>query len=128
MKSVKEFLSDLRGVKVRVWADGDRLRLSAPTGALTPELRAELAARKAEVLQFLHAAGAALSSAEPRIQPVPRDEDLPLSFAQERLWFLDQLEGKSPAYNIPALLRLDGPLEVVALGDSLKEILRRHEV
>src|SRR5439155_15533509 len=51
-----------------------------------------------------------------------------LSFAQQRLWFLAQLEPNSPLYTIPALIRLDGPLDVPALQRSLNEIVRRHEV
>jgi amino acid adenylation domain-containing protein len=51
-----------------------------------------------------------------------------LSFAQERLWFLDQLEPGSSAYNIPLAIRLSGQLNVAALEKSLGEILRRHEV
>jgi amino acid adenylation domain-containing protein/FkbM family methyltransferase len=51
-----------------------------------------------------------------------------LSFAQERLWFLDQLEPGSPAYNIFSAIRLAGHLNVIALEQSLGEILRRHEV
>ena len=63
----------------------------------------------------------------PPILPVPRDGDLPLSFAQQRLWFFDQLEPGTPAYNIPAAVRLKGPLNVVALEQSLNEIVKRHE-
>jgi len=51
----------------------------------------------------------------------------PLSFAQERLWFLDQWESNSPAYNIPAAVRLRGPLNVTALEQSVNDIVRRHE-
>jgi amino acid adenylation domain-containing protein len=63
----------------------------------------------------------------PPIQPVPRDTDLPLSFAQQRLWFLDQLENQGATYNIPAALSLIGTLNIAALEQSLTEILRRHE-
>ncbi|HLM55240.1 MAG TPA: amino acid adenylation domain-containing protein [Pyrinomonadaceae bacterium] len=53
---------------------------------------------------------------------------LPLSFAQQRLWFIDQLQPNSAAYNVPAALRLTGPLNVEALERCINEIVRRHEV
>jgi amino acid adenylation domain-containing protein len=65
----------------------------------------------------------------PPLERVAREVDeLPLSFAQQRLWFLDQLEPDSPVYNIHTALRLDGPLDADALGKTLDEIVRRHEV
>ncbi len=66
----------------------------------------------------------------PPIQPVERkaEESLPLSFAQQRLWFLDQLEPGSFLYNIPSAVRLKGVLNLTALEKSLHEIVRRHEV
>ncbi len=62
------------------------------------------------------------------ISPQKRDSHaFPLSFAQQRLWFLDQLEPGNSTYNIYAAVRLRGPLNVAALEQSLNEILRRHE-
>ncbi len=51
----------------------------------------------------------------------------PLSFAQQRLWFLDQLDPGNSAYNVPVLLRVDGPLNIAVLKQSVEEIVRRHE-
>ncbi|HJT56835.1 MAG TPA: condensation domain-containing protein, partial [Ktedonobacteraceae bacterium] len=59
--------------------------------------------------------------------PVSREQDLPLSFAQQRLWFLDQLVPNSAFYNTPRSVRLSGRLHVMALEQSLNEIIRRHE-
>ena len=58
---------------------------------------------------------------------IPRDAPLPLSFAQKRLWFLDHLDPGRPLYNIPAALRLRGPLDVESLRLAIAEIVRRHE-
>jgi amino acid adenylation domain-containing protein len=63
----------------------------------------------------------------PPILPVPRNEELFLSFAQQRLWFFDQLQPGLSAYNIPAAVRLKGPLNLAALERSLNEIIARHE-
>src|SRR6185295_17337624 len=64
----------------------------------------------------------------PSIQPAPRGGDLPLSYAQRRLWFMDQLEPGSSAYNGRAAVRLRGPLKISALAFAFGEIMRRHEV
>ena len=64
----------------------------------------------------------------PLLQPMARPQRLPLSFAQQRLWFLDQLEPGSPAYNVPAAIRLQGRLDEQALERSLNEVVRRHEI
>ena len=61
------------------------------------------------------------------IGTVSRDGNLPLSFAQQRLWFHDQLLPENAAYNISAAVRLTGTLSVVALERALEEIIRRHE-
>ncbi|HTG31557.1 MAG TPA: amino acid adenylation domain-containing protein [Thermoanaerobaculia bacterium] len=65
--------------------------------------------------------------AVPPLLPVPRQGDLPLSFAQQRLWFIDQLEPGSPLYNLPLALRVEGPLQPAVLQRCLGEIVRRHE-
>ena len=63
----------------------------------------------------------------PPIQKADRTQRLPLSFAQQRLWFMDQLQPDSPFYNIPGAVRLIGKLNTEALEKSLSEVVRRHE-
>ncbi|HYH82071.1 MAG TPA: condensation domain-containing protein, partial [Longimicrobium sp.] len=63
----------------------------------------------------------------PPVVPAERTGALPLSFAQERLWFIDRMEPGSATYNIPAALRLTGALDERALERALGEIVRRHE-
>ena len=62
-----------------------------------------------------------------RIERADRTRDLPLSFAQQRLWFLDQMEPGSPSYNMHVAIRLTGALDTAVLDRSLAEVIRRHE-
>ncbi|MEU9191492.1 condensation domain-containing protein, partial [Streptomyces sp. NPDC048484] len=64
----------------------------------------------------------------PPMTSVPRDQALPLSFAQQRLWFLDQLEPGSTEYNVPSPLRWSGELDIIALNAALAALVARHEV
>ncbi|GER91685.1 hypothetical protein KDW_58470 [Dictyobacter vulcani] len=66
--------------------------------------------------------------ATPPLVPMSRESAIPLSFAQQRLWFIDQMEPANAAYNIPLALRLSGDLNAEALVRSLQEIVNRHEI
>ena len=65
--------------------------------------------------------------AAPPLAPVERGRELPLSFAQQRLWFLDQLEPGNAYYNCPVAVRMKGRLDVGAFERTLQEVMRRHE-
>ncbi len=64
----------------------------------------------------------------PIVRQPRRDQPFPTSFAQQRLWFLDQFEPGSPFYNIPLAVRLQGQLDIPALHRALDEIVRRHDI
>src|SRR6185295_5696936 len=64
----------------------------------------------------------------PPLLRMPRPDHLPLSFAQRRLWFIDQLEPGSSLYNILATLRMEGPLDAAVLALCFDEMIRRHEI
>jgi amino acid adenylation domain-containing protein len=119
------FLSHLRSLGVELWADGGSLRCNGPRTVLTPELQAEIKSRKSEILLRMREANC--TSAQPRLHPVARNGNIPLSLTQQRLWFLDQLDLGSPVFNIATAVRLVGPLDVGALEQSINEIVRRHE-
>jgi len=81
----------------------------------------------AKLVEKIRSAVGGQAAAEP-IQPLPRDAIRPLSFAQQRLWFLEQFHPGSDVYNIVVPIRISGVLEIDALRRGLEEIVRRHEV
>src|SRR6185436_19644310 len=82
----------------------------------------------AELATAIATARGAGALAAPPLVAGPRPSALPLSFAQQRLWFLDQLEPGSAAYHIPAALRMRGALDIAALERAIGAIVARHEV
>jgi amino acid adenylation domain-containing protein len=127
MRSLIDLLTHLRAQNVSLSLDGEALKCSAPAGVLTAELRGELSARKPEIIAFLQSARQPSPSMQQGIRRLDRSGPLPLSLAQQRLWFLHQLDPVSSVYNIAAALRMRGPLDINALERSLMKIVQRHE-
>ena len=122
--SVLSLLALLRASDIKLHLDDGKLKVNAPKGALNAELLARIKADKAQLIDALHEMRGAQD-----IKPVPRDgRRLPLSYAQQRLWFLDQLQGAGATYNMPVALRFRGVLDVDNLRRSFHLLLRRQEI
>ena len=114
MKTPGELLHLLRGLGVVLTLEDDRLRVNAPKGVVTPEMREALTAHKAAVVDLLR-------------QASPSPGANALSHSQQRLWFLAQLKPDDPVYNVAVAMRLVGELDASALEEAVRAIVERHE-
>ena len=121
MSGLDAFLASLRERGVRLWVEGDRLKLRAPNGVLEPALTAAISQRKAEILALLRPAPVA------EITPVPAQDSYPVSAAQRRLWVLAQFPAAATAYNIPLHQELEGPLDRAAFDAAVAGAVERHQ-
>jgi hypothetical protein len=125
--TLDELREELRARGVRVWREAEKLRYDGPQGSVTPALLDELREHRSGLLASLpDASGVRLRD----LVPVPRRDaaiQVPVSFGQQRLWFLDRLQGSSAEFNLPDVLHLRGELDVAALDRALNGIVRRHE-
>jgi amino acid adenylation domain-containing protein len=130
--NLSEFISQLYILDIRLWVKDGTLHINAPKGALTVELREKLASQKEEIIQFLQESRSTQSSVPNQqttgIVHLPsRTGNIPLSFSQQRLWFLDQFDPGNTAYSIPFSIQFDGELDHEAFEKSLNDIVFRHE-
>ncbi|MDJ0676181.1 MAG: amino acid adenylation domain-containing protein, partial [Calothrix sp. MO_167.B42] len=127
--NVGEFLEHLATKNVELWVEGEKLRYRAPQEVLTPTLLQEIKQYKTEIIAFLKrdTNGGKSKSQNNSILPANRDEPLPLSFGQQRLWVIAQLDPDNAFYNLTGVVRLQGKLHREFLSQSFSAIINRHE-
>ena len=126
--NLNELLFELSERGIKLWAEGEKLHLRAAKEALTPEIRESINEHKAVLLASLNQHNQIKLASSISIPTVPRDKEIPLTFNQEGLWFLDQLAAKSSTYNISAARKIVGNLNLVVLEKCIAEIVKRHEI
>ena len=126
---VPNLVKEAREAGVQLFVQDGKLNFTVRKGGFSKELRERIVANKQEIVHFLArvdgAAGGESSSV--RLERVAQRQSVPLSFSQQRLWFVDQLEGGSHQYNIFTALRLKGIVDRQAMQWAFDEIVRRHE-
>jgi amino acid adenylation domain-containing protein len=126
VEPVELLIARYRELGFELWSDGGKLKFRAQRSTLSPQILEALRARKDEILKFLHDVERP-TALDVDQRAVARDRERPLSFAQQRLWSLEQLGLVGDAYNMPLNLRLLGLLDREALRRAFEEIVRRHE-
>jgi amino acid adenylation domain-containing protein len=127
---IERLISVLRQRDVVLRLENKRLVCDAPQGAMTPELIEQVERNKEEIVRFLEQKRDQDRSKVIRrtVQGASNGAEIPLSFSQESLWFLEQLNPGNSAYNIPLKISIAASVDGDVLQRSLDEIVRRHEV
>src|SRR5690554_5070028 len=126
MTTAVKLLSKLGAAGINLWLDEtQQLRFRAPKGAMTAEFKQAIGENKAEIIAFLQQAQLQTQS----IRPIERQADglYALSYAQQRFWFLDNLQPGNPSLNIPAVLSIRSALNTQALTQAFNQLSDRHE-
>ena len=121
-----EVLQLLSQHNIQISLENGQLKVSAAKGVLTNELKLLLRDHKEELLAWAQKTQQKQQQSKP-ISPRGRVERLPLSFAQQRLWFVEQLAPGSVTYNLPAAIILRGQLQINILQNVMNQLLARHE-
>lgn len=125
--SAMQLIARLRDKGIRISAKDGALELDAPKGALDEELRNEILANKPDLLRLLSWSRRSSRATRIPLESADRNQLLQLSWSQQRLWFLDQLEPGNAAYNISWTVRLRGEMRVDELRAAFSDLAMRHE-
>lgn len=121
-RRLDQILKDVADRQIHLYLDDGKLKFRAPKNALDSTLAEEIKQYKPQIIQML-------SASSESVHPVNNADQKPVvSYAQERLWFLQNLEQQPTAYNIQALFLLKGELDIDLLQDCFRIIMERHEV
>jgi len=123
---IDKFLAHLKNLDIKICVHKNQIQYDAPKGVLTNEIHEAIRKRKYEIINFLNKGSTGTISKKQVITPAPHQDKYPLSFAQQRLWFLHKLEPENPFYNFPRALRLKGDLRVEVLRKAVRALLKRH--
>lgn len=130
MTSVVAFFNTLRSNNGAIWIENKDIRLSTPRSLQTPETRGFILEHEKDISSILNENK--IFTKQDFINKIilknSTGKSYPLSFAQERLWFIDQYEGGSSAYHVPSLYELDSETSKPDIIQALEQIVGRHEV
>jgi surfactin family lipopeptide synthetase A len=126
---IEQLISGLRQRDIVLRLENERLVCDAPRGVMTPELIEQVQSNKEAIVKFLKQTRDedVSKSIKNSVPTVSRDIEIPLSFSQESLWFLEQLNPGTSAYNIPLKIPIAANVDGGILQRTLDEIVRRHE-
>ncbi|NOU51317.1 amino acid adenylation domain-containing protein [Pseudoalteromonas sp. JBTF-M23] len=121
-----ELLRLTKNKGIKLYLDNGQLAFKGPSGSMTQALKTQIVALKPQIIALLEQTSA---SSAPAITVTERNEGdrTLLSYAQQRMWLLDQIEGGSANYNVPASFRLTGHLDLNALQRAFKSVVERHQ-
>ncbi|MDJ0838204.1 MAG: condensation domain-containing protein [Acidobacteriota bacterium] len=127
MDTIEDYIHRLEAMDIKLWIEGDRLRLNAPREVITPTLRSELRERKQGIIDYL---GRRDDSQLSPITMVPDTDGQarPSSLNQQWVWSLERLRGSNVAYNIPFNFHFKGRLNLPFLEQAFNEVVARHQV
>ncbi|PHM30296.1 non-ribosomal peptide synthetase [Xenorhabdus innexi] len=131
MKSAVQIINEALSQGITLFVADNRLQYETHRDSIPSELLSEWKLYKQELINFLNQVNSEEEHGAHWLQDIPRDghaEHYPLSFAQQRLWFIDQLNGGSPQYNCTGDFRLREPMNIKAFEAAIKALLERHEV
>lgn len=124
--NVIEILELLRRRRIRLWLDGERLQYRAQAGAFDETLKALVVERKADIIAFLRAQQ--YQTGVIPLTPAARTtQTFPLSYAQQRLWFLSRYDNEMSAYHCPAVVPLPFAIQPATFAQALSALVARHE-
>lgn len=122
-----KFIYNLYTQEINIWNENNKIKLFLPEGSILSEADKEFITRNKEALLDILQKNLITTNTKKAI--LSSNETItPLSFAQERLWFIDQYESGTALYNKPIIFKLMDTIDISLLEKSIFEIIRKHEV
>jgi amino acid adenylation domain-containing protein len=123
-----ELLKEVKSRDISLYLNDGQLAFKAPTGAMDKALKAHIVEFKTNIVELLKKSSVSASLGKQIIKPRSSNSFIPLSFAQQRMWFIDKLNEGSMQYNMPVTFKLTGPFDLELFKKVLMELVQRHEI